>query len=115
MSDSAMPPGLSGFMLLNGSCQPGLSATWRIGWQPTSYLSRTAFGDDPPRSSLENPHVKIDAKMEASPTIRSVLRCVKKANELMGHAYGPLYRIPSTGIQFFTIFGSWGRPDMALF
>ncbi|HEY0233964.1 MAG TPA: NAD-dependent epimerase [Afipia sp.] len=39
----------------------------------------------------------------------------KKANELMAHAYSHLYRIPSTGLRFFTVYGPWGRPDMAMF
>jgi UDP-glucuronate 4-epimerase len=39
----------------------------------------------------------------------------KKANELMAHAYSHLYRLPTTGLRFFTVYGPWGRPDMALF
>jgi len=39
----------------------------------------------------------------------------KKANEMMAHAYAHLYDIPSTGLRFFTVYGPWGRPDMALF
>jgi UDP-glucuronate 4-epimerase len=39
----------------------------------------------------------------------------KKANEMMAHSYAHLYRIPSTGLRFFTVYGPWGRPDMALF
>lgn len=39
----------------------------------------------------------------------------KKANELMAHSYSHLYRIPTTGLRFFTVYGPWGRPDMALF
>ncbi len=39
----------------------------------------------------------------------------KKANELMAHAYSHLFSIPSTGLRFFTVYGPWGRPDMALF
>ncbi len=39
----------------------------------------------------------------------------KKANELMAHAYSHLFRIPTTGLRFFTVYGPWGRPDMALF
>lgn len=39
----------------------------------------------------------------------------KKANEQMAHSYAHLYRIPSTGLRFFTVYGPWGRPDMALF
>ena len=39
----------------------------------------------------------------------------KKANELMAHAYSNLYNLPTTGLRFFTVYGPWGRPDMALF
>jgi UDP-glucuronate 4-epimerase len=39
----------------------------------------------------------------------------KKANELMAHAYSNLYQLPTTGLRFFTVYGPWGRPDMALF
>lgn len=39
----------------------------------------------------------------------------KKANELMAHSYSHLFNIPSTGLRFFTVYGPWGRPDMALF
>lgn len=39
----------------------------------------------------------------------------KKSNELMAHAYSHLYRLPTTGLRFFTVYGPWGRPDMALF
>lgn len=39
----------------------------------------------------------------------------KKANELMAHSYSHLFQFPSTGLRFFTVYGSWGRPDMALF
>ena len=38
----------------------------------------------------------------------------KKANELMAHAYAHLYRLPATGLRFFTVYGPWGRPDMAM-
>ncbi|MDD5100685.1 MAG: NAD-dependent epimerase [Syntrophales bacterium] len=45
----------------------------------------------------------------------SLYAATKKANELMAHAYASLYRIPCTGLRFFTVYGPWGRPDMALF
>src|SRR5260370_17653265 len=38
----------------------------------------------------------------------------KKANELMAHAYAHLFALPATGLRFFTVYGPWGRPDMAL-
>jgi len=45
----------------------------------------------------------------------SLYAATKKANEMMAHSYANLYRLPSTGIRFFTVYGPWGRPDMALF
>ena len=43
----------------------------------------------------------------------SLYAATKRADELMGHAYAHLYRIPMTGLRFFTVYGPWGRPDMA--
>ncbi|MYF31341.1 MAG: NAD-dependent epimerase [Gammaproteobacteria bacterium] len=45
----------------------------------------------------------------------SMYAATKKANELMAHAYSHLYGVPATGLRFFTVYGPWGRPDMALF
>jgi UDP-glucuronate 4-epimerase len=45
----------------------------------------------------------------------SLYAATKKANELMSHTYASLYKIPCTGLRFFTVYGPWGRPDMALF
>ncbi len=45
----------------------------------------------------------------------SLYAASKKANELMAHTYSHLYGIPTTGLRFFTVYGPWGRPDMALF
>ena len=45
----------------------------------------------------------------------SLYAATKKSNELMAHTYAHLYRIPVTGLRFFTVYGPWGRPDMALF
>ena len=45
----------------------------------------------------------------------SVYAASKKSNELMAHAYSHLYKLPTTGLRFFTVYGPWGRPDMALF
>ncbi len=45
----------------------------------------------------------------------SVYAASKKSNELMAHAYSYLHRLPTTGLRFFTVYGPWGRPDMALF
>ena len=45
----------------------------------------------------------------------SLYGATKKANEMMAHSYAHLYRLPVTGLRFFTVYGPWGRPDMALF
>lgn len=45
----------------------------------------------------------------------SLYAATKKANELMSHSYSHLYHLPTTGLRFFTVYGPWGRPDMALF
>jgi UDP-glucuronate 4-epimerase len=45
----------------------------------------------------------------------SLYAASKKANELMAHTYSHLYGVPATGLRFFTVYGPWGRPDMALF
>ncbi|MBN1378916.1 MAG: NAD-dependent epimerase [Gammaproteobacteria bacterium] len=45
----------------------------------------------------------------------SLYAATKKANELMAHTYSSLYRLPTVGLRFFTVYGPWGRPDMALF
>jgi UDP-glucuronate 4-epimerase len=45
----------------------------------------------------------------------SLYAASKKANELMAHAYSHLYKVPATGLRFFTVYGPWGRPDMAMF
>lgn len=45
----------------------------------------------------------------------SLYAATKKANELLAHSYSHLYRIPATGLRFFTVYGPWGRPDMAVY
>jgi UDP-glucuronate 4-epimerase len=45
----------------------------------------------------------------------SLYAATKKSNELMAHTYSHLYHLPTTGLRFFTVYGPWGRPDMALF
>ena len=45
----------------------------------------------------------------------SLYAATKKSNELMSHTYSHLYQLPTTGLRFFTVYGPWGRPDMALF
>ena len=45
----------------------------------------------------------------------SLYAASKKSNELMAHTYSHLFNLPTTGLRFFTVYGPWGRPDMALF
>ena len=45
----------------------------------------------------------------------SLYAATKKSNELMAHTYSHLFALPVTGLRFFTVYGPWGRPDMALF
>ena len=45
----------------------------------------------------------------------SVYAASKKSNELLAHSYSYLFKLPTTGLRFFTVYGPWGRPDMALF
>jgi UDP-glucuronate 4-epimerase len=45
----------------------------------------------------------------------SLYAATKKANELLAHSYAHLYRLPTTGLRFFTVYGPWGRPDMAMY
>ena len=45
----------------------------------------------------------------------SIYAASKKSNELMAHVYSHLYKLPTTGLRFFTVYGPWGRPDMSLF
>jgi UDP-glucuronate 4-epimerase len=54
---------------------------------------------------------------EHQPTVHPLqfYAATKRANELMAHAYSHLFRLPTTGLRFFTVYGPWGRPDMALF
>jgi UDP-glucuronate 4-epimerase len=54
---------------------------------------------------------------ESSPTEHpmAIYAATKKANEMMAHSYSHLFRLPTTGLRFFTVYGPWGRPDMALF
>ncbi|WP_319469928.1 NAD-dependent epimerase [uncultured Pseudodesulfovibrio sp.] len=55
-----------------------------------------------------NPHEGVDHPM-------SLYAATKKSNEMMAHSYSSLYDLPTTGLRFFTVYGPWGRPDMALF
>lgn len=53
------------------------------------------------------------AETDKADTPVSLYAATKKSNELMAHAYSKLYGIPTTGVRFFTVYGPWGRPDMA--
>jgi UDP-glucuronate 4-epimerase len=67
-------------------------------------------------SSVYGSNVKLPFSVEDSvdhPV--SLYAATKKANELMAHTYSHLYGLPTTGLRFFTVYGPWGRPDMALF
>lgn len=67
-------------------------------------------------SSVYGDNVKIPFSTEDSVDHpRSLYAATKKSNELLAHSYSHLYDIPSTGLRFFTVYGPWGRPDMALF
>jgi UDP-glucuronate 4-epimerase len=55
------------------------------------------------------------AETQRTDTPVSLYAATKKANEVMAHAYHHLFGIPATGLRFFTVYGPWGRPDMALF
>ncbi|WP_286182029.1 NAD-dependent epimerase [Desulfovibrio sp. Huiquan2017] len=55
-----------------------------------------------------SPHEGVDHPM-------SLYAATKKSNEMMAHSYSNLYDLPTTGLRFFTVYGPWGRPDMALF
>lgn len=61
-----------------------------------------------------NGHVPFSVKDSAAHPV-SLYAATKKANELMAHTYSHLYGIPTTGLRFFTVYGPWGRPDMAYF
>ncbi len=52
---------------------------------------------------------------EKADTQLTIYAATKKANESIGHAYAHLYNLPTTMFRFFTVYGPWGRPDMALF
>ena len=79
-------------------------------WQPRSigYLlsSSSVYGKQQESSLFTDDFVDHPVSLYAA---------TKKSNELMAHAYSHLYGIPTTGLRFFTVYGPWGRPDMAYF
>lgn len=62
--------------------------------------------------SVKEPPFMVDARVD---TPCSLYAATKKAGELISHVYGHLFAVPSTGLRFFTVYGPWGRPDMAAF
>jgi UDP-glucuronate 4-epimerase len=76
--------------------------------------SSSVYGDRP--QSLGKDGAGAGFK-EDDPTVSpvSLYAATKRANELMGHTYAHLYALPATGLRFFTVYGPWGRPDMAYF
>lgn len=67
-------------------------------------------------SSVYGGNTKVPFSVEdRTETPVSLYAATKKSNELMGHCYSHLYRIPQTGLRFFTVYGPWGRPDMAAY
>jgi len=91
---------VSGFLHLLEACRTH---------QPEHFIfasSSSVYGLDTERPS------KIVSKTDRP---ASLYAATKKANELMAHAYANLFDVPSSGLRFFTVYGPWGRPDMALF
>ena len=66
-------------------------------------------------SSVYGANTKLPFSVQTSDHPVSLYAASKKANELMAHSYSHLYRLPVTGLRFFTVYGPWGRPDMAIF
>jgi len=62
----------------------------------------------------QNTHMPFDTRQHVDHPI-SLYAATKRANELMAHTYSALFDIPTTGLRFFTVYGPWGRPDMAAF
>lgn len=84
-----------------------LEACWHYGVKHLSYASSSSvygLNEDMPFSTVHN----VDHPI-------SLYAASKKSNELMAHTYSYLYGLPTTGLRFFTVYGPWGRPDMALF
>ncbi len=66
------------------------------------------------RSTAPTPNSRFSVDDDVDHPV-SLYAATKKANELMAHTYSHLYALPTTGLRFFTVYGPWGRPDMALF
>ncbi|MGB0934900.1 MAG: NAD-dependent epimerase/dehydratase family protein [Alphaproteobacteria bacterium] len=92
---------LTGFLTILELCRA------REGFQHLVYASSSSvYG-----SNTEMPY----ATHQKTDQPKSLYGATKKANELMAYAYADLYKIPATGLRFFTVYGPWGRPDMAYY
>ncbi len=89
---------------LHATCSKAAATT---AWS-TSSMHRAPASTAATRSMPFSEHDNVDHPV-------SLYAATKKANELMAHTYSHLYRLPTTGLRFFTVYGPWGRPDMALF
>jgi UDP-glucuronate 4-epimerase len=68
--------------------------------------SSSVYGSNPKKPFVEEEHTDSPVSLYAA---------TKKCNEILAHAYSHLFHIPTTGLRFFTVYGPWGRPDMAIF
>jgi len=98
--DTYIAANIQGFLNILEACR----------WQPVKHLiyasSSSVYG--------LNSGMPYSVQHPASHPV-SLYAASKKSNELMAHVYSHLFNIPSTGLRFFTVYGPWGRPDMALF
>jgi len=79
-----------------------------VGFEHLVYASSSSvYGDRPLAGAFK--------ETEAAETPSSLYAATKRANELMSASYSHLYRLPQSGLRFFTVYGPWGRPDMAYF
>ena len=89
---------------------PSPTCSRRAGMPACSTLPMPA----PAASTAPTPACR-SARRTASTIRLQFYAATKRANELMAHSYSHLFRLPTTGLRFFTVYGPWGRPDMALF
>ncbi len=91
-------------------------ATWSASstsWRPAATTPSSTWYTPRPARSMA-PTARCRSRSRTLSTTRSAcMRPRKKANELMAHTYSHLYRLPTTGLRFFTVYGPWGRPDMS--
>ena len=89
---------------------PAFSTCWKAAGTRQSRISSMRLR---PRSMAPTPQCRF-ARRENVDHPLSLYGATKKANELMAHAYAHLFGLPATGLRFFTVYGPWGRPDMAM-